>query len=141
MPEWDAEAVIDDALVRALLTEQFPELDAASARLLGEGWDNSVWIVEEAWAFRFPRREIAIPGFERELAVLPRLAPLLPAPIPEPRYVGVPSERFRWPFFGAPLLSGREPADAELTDTAREGLGAVIGRQTATERFSRRTAP
>ncbi len=47
MPEWDAEVVVDEELVRALLGEQFPGLDASSARLLGEGWDNSVWVVEE----------------------------------------------------------------------------------------------
>ncbi|MCI0636004.1 MAG: phosphotransferase, partial [Actinobacteria bacterium] len=118
MPEWDAEVAVDEALVRALLAEQFPELDSRSARLLGEGWDNSVWAVEEAWAFRFPRRQIAIPGVERELAILPRLAPLLPVPIPAPRFVGVPSDRFGWPFFGAPLLAGQEPADAELDHEA-----------------------
>jgi aminoglycoside phosphotransferase (APT) family kinase protein len=128
VPEWDAEVAVDKTLVQALLADQFPELDAASARLLGEGWDNSVWVVEEAWAFRFPRREIAIPGVERELAVLPLLAPLLPVPIPAPRFVGVPSELFRWPFFGAPLLAGLEPADADLDDEAREELGTDLGR-------------
>ena len=127
MPEWEADVEIVEALVRALLADQFSELDATSARLLGEGWDNSVWVVEEEWAFRFPRREIAIPGVERELEVLPRLAPLLPVPIPEPRFVGRPSDRYPWPFFGAPLLEGREPADAELADQAREELGAELG--------------
>jgi aminoglycoside phosphotransferase (APT) family kinase protein len=128
VPEWDAEVAIDEELVRALLTEQFPELDASSARLVGEGWDNAVWLVEERWAFRFPRRQIAIPGVERELSVLPRLAPLLPVPIPEPRFVGTPSERFPWPFFGAALLPGREPADAALADDARLELGTALGR-------------
>ena len=128
MPEWDAEVVIDEALVRALVGEQFPVLDVSSARLLGEGWDNAVWVVEEQWAFRFPRRAIAIPGVELELAVLPRLAPLLPVPIPLPTFVGEPSDRFPWPFFGAPLLSGDEPADTQLTDEARTDLGAELGR-------------
>lgn len=128
MSEWDADVAIDDALVRALLSEQFPALDSSSAWLLGEGWDNSVWLVEEQWAFRFPRRQIAIPGVRRELEVLPRLAPLLPLPIPEPRFVGAPSERFPWPFFGAPLLAGGEPADADLDDAARAELGAQLGR-------------
>jgi aminoglycoside phosphotransferase (APT) family kinase protein len=128
MPEWDAEVAIDEPLVRALVAEQFPELDASSARLLGEGWDNSVWVVEDRLAFRFPRRQIAIPGVERELAVLPRLAPLVPAPIPEPRFIGVPSARFPWPFFGAPLLSGVEPCDAGLVDDEqREALGGELG--------------
>lgn len=128
MPEWDAEVVVDEELVGALLGEQFPGLDASSARLLGEGWDNAVWVVEETWAFRFPRRAIAIPGVERELEILPQLAPLLPVPIPEPRFVGAPSELFPWPFFGAALLGGVEVADARLDEDARVELGAGLGR-------------
>jgi aminoglycoside phosphotransferase (APT) family kinase protein len=128
VPEWDAEVAIDEELVRALLRAQFPELDASSARLVGEGWDNAVWLVEEQWAFRFPRRQIAIPGVERELALLPRLAPLLPVPIPEPRFVGTSSERFPWPFFAARLLPGRELADAGLGEDARVEVGAELGR-------------
>ena len=128
MPEWDAEVEIDETLVRALLSDQFPELDASSARLLGEGWDNSVWLVEERWAFRFPRRELALPGVRRELAVSPRLATLLPLPIPVPTFVGKPTDRYRWPFFGAPLLRGREAADAGLVDEQRVELGRALGR-------------
>lgn len=128
MADWDAEVVVDEVLVQALLAEQFPELDAASARFLGQGWDNSVWVVEERWAFRFPRRAIAIPLVARELLVLPRLAPLLPVPVPEPRFVGRPSARFPWPFFGAPLLPGREPADAGLAEVDRAELGAALAR-------------
>jgi aminoglycoside phosphotransferase (APT) family kinase protein len=128
VPEWDAEVEIDETLVRALLSDQFPDLDASSARLLGEGWDNAVWVVEERWAFRFPRREIAIPGVRRELAVSPLLAALLPLPIPVPRFVGEPGDRYRWPFFGAPLLRGREAADAGLTDGQRVELGRALGR-------------
>ncbi len=128
MPDWDPDVVVDEALVGALLTEQFPELDASSARLLGEGWDNSVWIVEECWAFRFPHREIAVPGVERELAVLPLLAPRLPAPIPVPTFVGRPSDRFSRPFFGAPLLSGLEAVDVVLADADRIALGVDLGR-------------
>jgi aminoglycoside phosphotransferase (APT) family kinase protein len=128
MSEWDAEVAIDEPLVRAVLAEQFPELDATSARLLGEGWDNSVWVVEDTWAFRFPRRDIAIPGMERELEVLPRLAPFLPVSIPEPRFVGVPGDLFPWPFFGAPLLAGVEAADAELSEDTRTELGSELGR-------------
>jgi aminoglycoside phosphotransferase (APT) family kinase protein len=128
MPVWDAEVAIDADLVGALLREQFSELDAGSARLLGEGWDNSVWLVEKRWAFRFPRRAVAIPGVEREIAVLPQLAGMLSVPIPVPAFVGRPSEHFPWPFFGAPLLTGWEPADAELADDDRVEIGAELGR-------------
>jgi aminoglycoside phosphotransferase (APT) family kinase protein len=128
MPVWDAEVEIDEGLVRVLVTEQFPELDASSPRLLGEGWDNSVWVIEERWAFRFPRRQIAIPGVERELAFSARLAGLLPVPIPVPTFVGQPSDRYAWPFFGAPLLHGRESAEAGLADEDRVEFGRALGR-------------
>jgi hypothetical protein len=47
MPEWDAEVAVDGELVQALLSEQFPSLAASSARLLDEGWDNAVCLVDE----------------------------------------------------------------------------------------------
>lgn len=85
---WTAEVVIDEGLVRRLLA-RFPSSRSALRRL-AEGWDNSVWVVDERFAFRFPRRAIAIPGIEREIAVLPTLAPLLPLPVPCPVFVGDP---------------------------------------------------
>ncbi len=116
MPVWDAEITVDEPLVRRLLG-QF-ELDG-ELRKLAEGWDNSVWVVDGRYAFRFPRREVAIPGFERELAVLPRLAPQLPLPVPRPAFVGEPAEGYPWPFFGAELIPGVEAGVAEVDDEAR----------------------
>jgi aminoglycoside phosphotransferase (APT) family kinase protein len=126
--EWDPDVAIDEALVRALLAEQFPTLEARSLQLLGEGFDNSVWVIDEEWAFRFPRRAQAVPLVDRELAVLPRLADLVPAPIPIPAFVGEPSEFFPRPFFGHGLLAGVEPADACLTAADRVRLGVGIAR-------------
>ena len=65
---------MDERLARELLAQL--GLEGAGLRKLAEGWDNSVWVVDERYAFRFPRRAVAIPGFERELALLPKLAPL-----------------------------------------------------------------
>jgi aminoglycoside phosphotransferase (APT) family kinase protein len=87
----------------------------------------TVWLVDGEWTFRFPRRSIVIPGLENEIAYLPRLAQLLPLPIPVPRLIGQPSEEFRWPFYGAPFLPGRELADAGLDDEARIRLGPPLG--------------
>lgn len=118
MPVWSAEVVVDEGLARRLLA-QFPELRLEWLRPLAEGWDNAVWVVDERYAFRFPRREVAIRGVELELAILPKLAPLLPLPIPDPIFQGRPAEGYPWPFFGSELLPGRETCDAELDDEAR----------------------
>lgn len=117
MPVWSAEVEVDERFVRRLLA-QF-DLGDARLRKLAEGWDNSVWVVDERYAFRFPRREVAIPGLEREIAVLPKLASQLPLPLPVPAFVGEPTEEYAWPFFGAELIPGVEAGVAELDDEAR----------------------
>jgi aminoglycoside phosphotransferase (APT) family kinase protein len=109
---------VDEALARRLL-RQFHELELHSLRLVGTGWDRTLWLVNETWAFGFPRREIVVPGIERELVWLPRLAPLLPLPIPVPRFVGKPSEDFPWPFYGAAFIPGVEAWQEPLGDEAR----------------------
>jgi aminoglycoside phosphotransferase (APT) family kinase protein len=126
VPEWEADVAVDEELVRGLIAGQFPQLAAAPLRPLAEGWDNAVWLVDERWAFRFPRRAMAIPGFERELAVLPGLAPRLPVRIPAPVFVGRPALGYPWPFFGAELLPGHEAGNAALDDTARNRIAPAL---------------
>ena len=126
VPVWSPELEIDEPLVRRLLS-QFPELEVRSLRRLAEGWDNSVWIVDERYAFRFPQREVAIPGVERELEVLPRL-PALPLAVPRPVFVGRSEHGFPWPFFGCELLDGVEAGDADLADAARVEVGIKLAR-------------
>jgi len=118
VPAWNAEVVVDEPLARRLLA-QFPELEAETLRLIGEGWDNTAWLVDEAWVFLFPRREVVIPALEREIALLPLLAPQLPLPVPVPRFLGRPAEGYPWPFFGSAFLRGSEPGAVELDDDAR----------------------
>lgn len=107
MPVWEAEIVVDEALARRLL-EQFPELEAEALRPLGYGWDYTIWVVDEQYAFRFPRRQVVVPGTEREIAVLPKLAQLVSLPVPAPLFVGRPGNEYPWPFYGSHLLPGQE---------------------------------
>lgn len=125
-PEWRADVAVDEGLVRRLLGEQFAGLDVLTVVPFAEGWDNALWLVNDELAFRFPRREIAVPGVEQEIRLLPGLAGRLPLPIPTPAYIGRPSDAFPWPFFGAPLLPGSEPARVPIVGP-RSALGAGLG--------------
>ena len=124
MPVWTAEVEVDEPLVRRLLA-QF-ELQESPLQKLAEGWDHSVWVVGERFVFRFPRRQAAIPGFEREFTVLPKLGPRLPLPVPLPAFAGKPTEEFPWPFFGAELIPGVEAGVAELDDETRIEIGVEL---------------
>jgi aminoglycoside phosphotransferase (APT) family kinase protein len=123
VPEWSAEVVVDAPLARRLIGGQFPDLADAPMTFLDAGWDQTVWRVDGRWAFRFPRREIAIPGVRRELAVLPGLP--LPLPIPQPVFVGAPAAGFPWPWWGGPFIPGREPFG--LSEGQRRDLGQPLG--------------
>ena len=122
MAEWDAELEIGASLALELIQDQCPNVAPEEVRLLATGWDNTVYLVDDAWVFRFPRRQIAIPGVEREMRVLPAVAPKLPAPVPHPVHLGRPTERFPWPFWGAAHIAGIELA-------AVAGHSDELGRQ------------
>jgi aminoglycoside phosphotransferase (APT) family kinase protein len=124
---WDAEIEVDEALARRLISARFPALDAGALRRVGAGWDNVVWATADGVAFRFPRRQIAIPGVEREIALLPALAPRLPLAVPDAAYPSPPSDGFRWPWFGSGLIAGREIAAGRLGDAARIALATALG--------------
>jgi len=125
--QWTAEVEITPQIAADLIREQFPDLGAHQVTVLATGWDNTAFAVDSQWLFRFPRREIAVPGVRREITLLPRLAARLPLPIPDPQFVGQPSTRYPWPFFGARLLPGGELADSGLADSRRAGAAASVG--------------
>ena len=127
-PEWTAEREVDPSRAAELVAAAAPQLAGAVIVPLATGWDNTVVVVGEEWTFRFPRRAVALPGVRRELAVLPRIAPLLPLPVPVPEVVGSAGDPAEpWPFTGARLLPGRELADAELGDLARVSAASATG--------------
>jgi aminoglycoside phosphotransferase (APT) family kinase protein len=128
MRQWSPEIVVDAALAGRLIQGRFPELDGAAIEPLGEGWDSTVWLVGSRWVFRFPRREVVVPGFLRETEVLQVLAPDLPLPIPVAAFRGEPGPEFPWPWAGSAYLPGREAALAAARDEDRVGHGAALGR-------------
>jgi aminoglycoside phosphotransferase (APT) family kinase protein len=126
-PQWSAEIEVTPRFAADLVREQFPDLGVQQVIVLATGWDNTAVVVDGQWLFRFPRRAIAVPGVQREITVLPRLAGSLPLPIPDPQFVGQPTARYPWPFFGARLLPGRELAESGLADSRRAGAAASVG--------------
>jgi len=109
---------IDEA--RALAGRHVP---AATLERLGSGWDNDAWLVDGRWVFRFPRRAFAVPFLERELAVLPALAPALPLPITRPEHSG--HDARGWPYAGYTFMRGRPLASTDLEP--RPALGQALG--------------
>ncbi|SDY01647.1 Predicted kinase, aminoglycoside phosphotransferase (APT) family [Modestobacter sp. DSM 44400] len=126
--EWTAERTVSARRAAELISHAFPQLRGAPVAALSEGWDNTVHVVSGKWVFRFPRRASALPGFQRELVVLPRVAHLLPRPVPVPELVGMDDDpECPWPFTGSRLLPGTDVAEAALSEDARVPAAAGAG--------------
>jgi aminoglycoside phosphotransferase (APT) family kinase protein len=121
---WSAEEHVDEERARRLISAQFAPLPERSVVALSEGWDYAVFLVDDVWVFRFPRRGVVVSGTEREIAVLPLLD--VPLAVPRPEHVGGPTEAYPWPFYGARYIPGEEAVG--LDDAMRERLGLPLAR-------------
>lgn len=124
--QWEPQQTIEPPLALQLVREQFPELSCQDIRILGAGWDNTAFIIDEKFIFRFPRREIALALLEAEWCALPKLALRLPLPIPIPQWKGKPTSSFHWPFIGYRIIPGYTACYANLSEHERSNLAEPI---------------
>jgi aminoglycoside phosphotransferase (APT) family kinase protein len=93
------EVDVDEALVRALITDQMPALAGLPLRVVTPwGTDNAIWRLGDDLVVRLPRIHWAAGQVDKEARWLPALAPHLPIAVPVPVGVGEPGEGFpfRW---------------------------------------------
>ena len=88
---------IDVSLVRRLIATQFPQWADLPVKLVQlSGWDNRTFHLGEQMTARFPSAAEYSTQVEKEHRWLPKLAPLLPLPIPVPLAMGKPAEGYPW---------------------------------------------
>ncbi|HVI32826.1 aminoglycoside phosphotransferase family protein [Phenylobacterium sp.] len=111
---------IDASLVRRLVAAQFPQwADLPVKPVANGGWDNRTFHLGEALSVRLPAARRYAAAIEKEQLWLPRLAPHLPLPIPEPIALGRPGEGCDWPWSVCRWLPGETAEEAAPTDLVR----------------------
>jgi aminoglycoside 2''-phosphotransferase len=99
----------------------YPQVRIERLRLNDEGQYNDILIVNDDLIFRFPRHEEGIEKLAKEIALLDRIRPLVPLPIPEPIYRRLTPRAVGQVFAGYRMLPGeplwRETV-AAITDPA-----------------------
>lgn len=121
-----AEVDIDEALARALLAAQHPDLASLPITPIASGWDNVIFRLGEAFALRLPRRQLAADLILHEQRWLPTLAGRLPLPIPAAMRIGAPQGRFPWAWSVVPWLAGETADLAPLDESEGAALGAFF---------------
>lgn len=105
-----ADVGVEVELVRALLTEQAPQLASLPLVPAAEGWDNVMIRAGEDLVVRLPRRRSAAGLLVNEVTWAGALAPRLPLPIPVPSFVGAPGLGYPYPWAVTQWLPGAPAA-------------------------------
>jgi aminoglycoside phosphotransferase (APT) family kinase protein len=106
----------DEALVHRLLAAQFPQwADLPIEALPAGGTDNAIYRLGDELSVRLPRRRGWASGsLDKELEWLPKLAPLLPFPVPTPVARGAAGEGYPHEWAIYTWLDGEDAASVAL---------------------------
>ncbi|PZM12047.1 aminoglycoside phosphotransferase [Rhizobium tubonense] len=108
------------ALVARLVATQFPRwAHLPITPVSSGGWDNRTFHLGEQMTVRLPSAEQYALQVEKEHRWLPKLAPLLPLPIPAPLAMGAPGEGYMWPWSIYRWLEGTIVAQGNIKDLAQ----------------------
>lgn len=125
---WESENTIEPNVALALVQDQFPVLRPETIKLLGIGWDNTAYLINDEFVFRFPRRNISLPLLNTEFRVLPKIKPRLPLAIPYPEWSGSPAKGYPWSFTGYRMLPGMTACSVDLSNDERTRLAEPLAR-------------
>ncbi|MER7810337.1 aminoglycoside phosphotransferase family protein [Streptomyces sp900116325] len=110
----------DADLVRRLLRAQFPQwADLPVTPLASGGTVNAIYRLGEDLTVRLPLRPGGAEAIAMEAGLLPRLAPLLPLPIPEIVATGTPGEGYPLAWAVHRWIEGRTPGEGDLAEPER----------------------
>ncbi|MEW2469674.1 aminoglycoside phosphotransferase family protein [Streptomyces sp. NPDC046994] len=110
---------VDDALVRRLVADQFPQWARLPvAEVPSAGTDNAMFRLGDDMVVRLPRRPDGARQVTEEQRWLPRLAPHLPLPVPVPLGRGEPAPGYGGPWSVLRWLDGENAYDAPITELA-----------------------
>jgi aminoglycoside phosphotransferase (APT) family kinase protein len=111
---------IDTDLVRQLVAAQFPQWAELPVRpVASDGWDNRTFHLGEQMSVRLPSASDYAGQVERERLWLPRLAPVLPLPIPVPLAMGEPGEGYPFHWSVNAWLPGETASTCPVVATDR----------------------
>lgn len=108
---------VDDDLVRRLIAAQFPQWAGLAVRRWPSGGTvNAMYRLGDDMVVRLPLVQGGAGDVLMEREWLPRLAPRLPARIPEVLGAGEPAQGYQWPWSVYRWLAGEHPEAGALTE-------------------------
>ncbi len=123
---FSADIEVNEVIINNVLNEQFG-LRPNTIKLLSEGFDNAVYLINNHLVFRFPRRARSVDLILREVNLLPKLEKLLSVKIPKPIFLSIGGESFKYPFYGYEHLPGNAGSQLSLSKSEHRAFAYVLG--------------
>src|SRR5260370_33326149 len=118
--------VIDDVLVRHMVSGQFPQWAHLPVKSVAVGgWDNKSFHLGEEMIVRLPSAAPYAAQVEKEHRWLPRLAPFLPLQIPTLLAVGEPASGYPWQRSIYRWIEGETAAPEVVSDSSDFAAGVA----------------
>lgn len=124
---WESESDISAEYALQCIRKHCPAIRADSIRELGKGWDNTAFLVNDLYVFRFPRRTIGIECIRHEISVLTHLK-LESTRISIPEFIGTfDLDGEPCPFAGYQIIEGQLASEQRLSYDERLCFARPLG--------------
>jgi len=111
----------------ALIAEQFPQFSHMPIRPVDQGGnDNRTFRLGDEMSIRLPSTKDYVRQVQKEQTWLPKIAPYLSLPIPQPIAFGMPSQIYPWNWSIYKWLEGESANSAELLDAHLETIALQL---------------
>lgn len=124
---WNKTFDVTEAMIGTLLKTQF-SLSVKESILLGEGFDNSAFLINDEYVFRFPHRKEGFICMQNEISLLPHFKHNLSFPLPELVFMGKPTEQYPYPFSGYKILPGKLLTQYQLPLVSKSEFASTLGK-------------
>lgn len=115
---WDSDLKLTLEFAKQCIEkQQWQSLNIDHIEYLSQGWDNVAFLVNREWVFRFPKRDEAEKFLLDENILLPALQKMVCLQIPNPEYVGKPTNDYPYHFHGYKMVPGEPFYKIDLSST------------------------
>ena len=115
---WENKNILSADHAREIININIPEINIDSIRLLGQGWDNTTWLVNENLCVRFPKHNQAAMLLTNEIRVLSKCIKTNLF-VPVPKYICLSPSLFQYPFYCHDFIDGLTADRANLSRANR----------------------
>ncbi|MED7789047.1 aminoglycoside phosphotransferase family protein [Francisella sp. 19X1-34] len=102
-----------------IININFPDIEIKNIKLLGQGWDNTTWIVNKNLCFRFPKHKRAERLLSNEINILSNCIRSECINTPYPKYICSSPKSFEYIFYAHDYISGLTGDIAKLNRSNR----------------------